>query len=191
MRFWAGLLTLWLIWGGGPASPLDRALDRAVEQAWTIGVQALQQEDWSAALTALHRTIALPNHPKYQAKRQAALNNRCWVYIQLQYYHRAIADCNAALALSPTEAAWLNRGIAQYRLHRLTQAVADFTAALRLSPHSSEAWLDRALVYLDLGRVSQAYHDLQRAATCCDRHSFLYRYIQQTLESLPQDTRMA
>ncbi len=187
MRFWGILLALWLISGPAWALPLDRA----AAQAWDNGLQALQRKDWLAALTALHRTVALPNHPKYRRQRQGALSNRCLVYIQLQHYRRAIADCSAALAEGPTEAALLNRGIAYYRLHRLERAAADFTAALRLVPHSAEAWLDRALVYRDLGQLQQARHDLQHAATCCDRRGPLYRYIRQTLESLPGATATA
>lgn len=187
MRFWIALLVLWLCSGPAWAS----SLDRAAAQAWASGLQALQQEDWPAALTDLHRTIALPNHPKYAAKRQGALNNRCLVYIQLQHYHWAIADCNAALAHAPTAAAFLNRGIAYHRLQQFEQAAANFTAALRLTPYSAEAWLDRALVYLDLGQIQQARHDLQQAATCCDRHGPLHRYIRQTLESLPGSTTTA
>ncbi|MGQ9865200.1 MAG: tetratricopeptide repeat protein [Pseudanabaenaceae cyanobacterium] len=186
MRFWLALLVLWLGWSAGPVWAFS--LDRAATEAWQSSLQALRQENWSAALTALHRTLALPNQPRYWAKRQGALNNRCLVYIQLHAYRRAIADCTAALAYSPTEAALLNRGIAYRGLHRLAEATADFTAALRLAPHSAEAWLNRALAYLDLGEVQQAQADLQQAATCCDRHGPLHRYIQQTLESLPRPT---
>ncbi len=187
MRFWIALLVLWLSSGPVWAS----ALDRAAAQAWDRGLQALQQENWPAALTALHRTVALPDRPKYRGQRQGALSNRCLVYIQLQHYRRAIADCSAALAQEPTEAALLNRGIAYHRLHRLERAAADFTAALRLKPHSAEAWFDRALVYLELGEFQRARHDLQRAASCCDRRGPLYRYIRQTLESLPGATTTA
>ncbi|NJK59251.1 MAG: tetratricopeptide repeat protein [Oscillatoriales cyanobacterium SM2_1_8] len=170
---------------------MDRVADRAANRAWTSGLQALQQQDWPAALTALHRTIALPDHPKYWAKRQGALNNRCLVYIQLQQYQRAIADCSAALHASPTEATYLNRGIAHHRLGRFDRATADFTAALRLSPRSAEAWLDRALVQIDLGQLQRARHDLLRAAACCDRHTPLHRYIQQTLAALPRASTAA
>jgi len=187
VRFWIVLLVLWLSSGPVWASPLDRA----ATQAWASGLQALAREDWPTALTALHRTVSLPDYPKYEAKRLGALSNRCLVYIQLQHYRWAIADCSAALAAGPTEAALLNRGIAYHRLHRFERAAADFTAALRLVPHSAEAWLDRALLYRDWGQLQQARHDLQRAATCCDRRGPLYRYIRQTLESLPGNTATA
>jgi tetratricopeptide (TPR) repeat protein/thiol-disulfide isomerase/thioredoxin len=113
--------------------------------------------DYSGALTALNRAIAL------RKDWVQALSDRADCYSHLKRYNEAIADLNDVIRLDPKRtAAYNQRGLAYANSNRHAEAVPDYTRAIELGP-TSMFYNNRGWAYLELGRLDEAAADLNTA----------------------------
>jgi tetratricopeptide (TPR) repeat protein len=124
------------------------------------GVTQVQKGEYLLAIANF--TEAISANPKFAA----AYSNRCYAYLQIDSYDRAILDCSKAIGFGAHESALLNRGIAYYRQASFTQAIADFSQAIRDNHECAEAYLNRGIAYLDQGNLAKSLTDLEQAADC-------------------------
>lgn len=113
--------------------------------------QALAKGDLQAALE--HYSAALKLQPSYVAAR----NNRAMVYLRLQKYAEAAADCDGVLQADGSNVkALLRRAAARQALgdpQQLAGALADLQQVLQLEPHNSDALARLPALQQQLGQA--------------------------------------
>lgn len=164
-----------------------------VQSLHYLGVMAIQQEDFHAAVRWINRAIAIqspdPNMLTHLAVAQLRLNayeaaiascdralaldpncvgayyNRADALQANCQYQEAVRSYDAALALAPEVIGlYVNRGNALQELHELEAAEASYTCALSLNSMSFDAYLNRGNVRVELGRWDEALADYDQAS---------------------------
>src|ERR1700722_2731539 len=91
-----------------------------------------------------------------------AFDGRCWAYIDLENYERALADCRAAISLAPRHPyAYNNLGYAFLGLQDFTNAINAYTKSIELKPNFIFSHLGRAKAYVQSGNMELARRDFQ------------------------------
>lgn len=140
---------------------LDRTLSPQAQMRIALSDLYLTLEQPSRALPQLDQWLAA--HEK-EARRDVALNGRCWARALLGVdLDKALADCDRAIDVSPNPAYLDSRGWVQLRLGRHKKALADFDASLALRPGSAWSLYGRGLTKLRLGLAPQGEADLAAA----------------------------
>lgn len=125
------------------------------------GAQAFERGDYDLAIAAFSQAIGQADRP---SGRAAAHANRCRVYLAMQQWPAAIADCTQAIAGQADPAlAYLHRGLAYRGLGDLPRADRDFSMVLDLTPVDGRAWYNRGLVRASQGQSTAAIADFNHA----------------------------
>ena len=115
------------------------------------------------------QALAQLNHgsgPPDEARRDVALNSRCWARVLLSIeLDQALDDCDAAIDAEPKNAAYLDsRGWVHLRMGNDKKALADFDRSLELRPGTAWSLYGRGLTKRRLGDDAGAEADLARRA---------------------------
>lgn len=144
------------------ASNQDRSsVMNSVIDPMVLGAAAFAQDDYPAALQAFATAATEAATPHGQA---IAYGNRCRVWLAVEDWPAAIADCDRSIALQPRQsAAYLHRGLAWRGQKDLVRADEDFSQALQFAPTDGRAWYNRGLVRAEQQRPREAIADFDRA----------------------------
>jgi tetratricopeptide (TPR) repeat protein len=143
---------------------LDKTLAPQAQMRLAMANLYLNLEQPAAALIQLNQW--LPAHPR-EARREVALNNRCWIRVRLGIeLNEAVADCNDAVDGDSKNAAYLDsRGWLFLRLGNYPKALADFDRSIELRPKGAWSLYGRGLTKARLGDAAQGEADLAAART--------------------------
>jgi len=122
-----------------------------------LGVMAIQQQDFHAAVRWINRAIAIQSHDPHMFTHLAVAQ------LRLNALEAAIASCDRALALDPNcVGAHYNRADALQANCQYQEALQSYDAALALAPESIELYVNR-------GNALQELHDLEAAEASYSR----------------------
>ena len=122
------------------------------------GVRLKKAKKYREAIAYFDRAIRLD--PEYSR----AYTNRCFLYIVLDEFDRALSDCNRALELNPSDSSALyDRGTIHVATKQYDRAIADLSAALAQAPRSGDAYGNRAVAYYGKGDHERAWQDVHKA----------------------------
>lgn len=122
------------------------------EAVWVKKKDMLRPEE-----AVLHYTEILDKRPE----DQRAISCRCWAYMAVGKYDRALKDAEEAVRLSPNTAAWMNnRGEVLIKQKEYTKALAEFNNILRMVPGYFYALHNRSEVYLRTKKFDKALADI-------------------------------
>ena len=141
---------------------LDKTLAPQAQMRLAMSGLYLSLEQPAEALAQLNRW--LPAHPR-EARREAALNSRCWVRVMLGIeLAAALDDCNEAIDNDSKNAAYLDsRGWVFLRLGNYTKALSDFDRSIEFRPRAAWSLYGRGLTKARLGDAAQGEADLAAA----------------------------
>jgi tetratricopeptide (TPR) repeat protein len=95
---------------------------------------------------------------------ERAISCRCWAYMAVGEYDRALKDAEEAVRLNPTSTAWRNnRGEVYIKRKEYDKAVAEFTDVLDSNPQYFFALYNRSEAYLRGRQFAKARADIEAA----------------------------
>ena len=106
-----------------------------------------------------HYTAILDKDPE----DERAISCRCWAYLAVGEFDRALKDAEAAVAKNPSPAWKNNRGEAYLKRKDYAKAIEEFTALLDQNPNYFFALYNRSEAYLRSKQFSWALRDIQAA----------------------------
>ncbi len=135
-----------------PSDIFERALDR------------FRQQDYQQALVGFTKVIDRQDNLVGNA-----YSNRCLVYLQLQNYSAAEADCtNAIEHNSDNLEAHLNLGLAYYLREKYDRAIAEYQQVIQQDEHDYRAYYNLGLAHVALEDYQQAVKDYNLALKSSD-----------------------
>jgi tetratricopeptide (TPR) repeat protein len=154
MRWLLVLLAMIMAWNFGVGAA------RAASNALPMGVQALQKQDFAAALEHLTDAVQVGEH------LGEVYGHRCIAQLMLNAPERAVDDCSmSAHMASGYPRVYFYRGLAQYRLGNFAAAIADFSQHLQTTTADARAYYNRGLAYFAQSEVGRAIADYHQALT--------------------------
>lgn len=148
-------------------APVSESASMNARQSLQLGVEALEQRDYSAAASAFTAVIAADEETPSTdgATLIAGYANRCLANLQLTQYPAAVSDCSEAIDRNPKLVeAYLNRGLAHHRQGQFEAAIADYSQLLQLQPFDFRAYYNRGLSQMASQAYREAIVDLGEAA---------------------------
>ncbi len=98
---------------------------------------------------------------------ERAISCRCWAYMAVGDYDRALMDAEEAVRLSPASVAWKNnRGEVYIKRKEYDKAIAEFTNLLAANPRYFFALHNRSEAYLRTREFAKALADID---ACLDK----------------------
>lgn len=95
---------------------------------------------------------------------ERAISCRCWAYLAVKEWDRALKDGEEAVRLSPTSAAWKNnRGECHLKRKDYEKAIEEFDALLDSNPGYFYALYNRSECYVRTRRFDKALKDIEAA----------------------------
>lgn len=137
----------------GDRPPLSvRGASPEVNRLFNQAMQAVEAEDWEAALSTLDRAVALQTLPRL-------LEVRSSVHQNLENFEEALADISQAIALDSTKHKFFEiRGHLLLELDEPEEALTDFQRADRLDPNDPD-------ILVSLGQAHYWLEEFGRAQT--------------------------
>jgi tetratricopeptide (TPR) repeat protein len=98
------------------------------------------------------------------AEDERAISCRCWAYMAVGEFDRALRDAEEAVRLNPDSTAWKNnRGEVFIKRKDYDKAIAEFSALLEGNPRYFFALYNRSEAYLRSKQFAKAKADIQAA----------------------------
>jgi tetratricopeptide (TPR) repeat protein len=95
---------------------------------------------------------------------ERAISCRCWAYMAVGEYDRALKDAEEAVRQNPTSTAWQNnRGEVFIKRKEYDKAIAEFTTLLDEDPDHAFALMNRSEAYVRTRQFDKAVADLTAA----------------------------
>lgn len=95
---------------------------------------------------------------------ERAISCRCWAYMAVGEYDRALKDAEEAVRQNPTSTAWKNnRGEVFIKRKEYDKAIAEFTDVLNSNPRYFFALYNRSEAYLRSKQFARARADVEAA----------------------------
>ena len=143
---------VWAESNNSASNIFERALDR------------LRHQDYQQALVEFTKVI------DYQDNLvDAAYSNRCLVYLQLQNYSAAEADCVTAIEHNHDNIeAHLNLGLAYYLREEYNSAISEYRRVIQQNSHDYRAYYNLGLAHFALEDYQQAVKDYNSALKSSD-----------------------
>jgi tetratricopeptide (TPR) repeat protein len=95
---------------------------------------------------------------------QRAISARCWAYMAIRDYDRALKDADTAVQLSPNSVAWKNnRGEVYVKRKDYKKAIEEFTSILEDTPEYYFALHNRSEAYIGMKKFKEALTDIEAA----------------------------
>ena len=202
-----------------PADPLMVELDTLVNSPQTyetLGIRALDREDWPGAAAAFRRGLALtPDSPSLKFRLATALNmigdakgsealfeeivRNSPDYFPAQYslgltlqakgrHQEAVERFSAAIKQRPDyNEAHLALAASLRRLGRLEEALAHYQSVIRADPGNTQAPLGYAMALAQLGRYQQARDQLMDSLKTHPGEPTLSHALARLLAAAPDD----
>ena len=127
-------------------------------------------------------TAALDQNPE----DERAISCRCWAYMAVGEYDRALRDAEEAVRLSPISPAWKNnRGEVFIKRKEYDKAIAEFTALLDENPTYFFALYNRSEAYLRSRQFDRARRDIELALKAEARVPALHMNLARVLATAP------
>jgi tetratricopeptide (TPR) repeat protein len=122
--------------------------------------RALKSKEYDKALTAINTALDMqPQSPElYQYRAR--------LYIALDDYTAAEADCTRSLTFYQAASAYLDRAQVRLSLDKAKEALIDANHAIACSRYWWKAYFMRAKTYAALGHRNVALNDLEQALEC-------------------------
>jgi tetratricopeptide (TPR) repeat protein len=131
-----------------------------------------------------HYTAALDRSPE----DERAISCRCWAYMAVADYDRALKDAEEAVRLSPDSPAWKNnRGEVFLKRKEYDRAVAEFTALLDQNPTYFFALYNRSEAYVRTRQFARALADIEMAMKAEGKVPGLHMNLARVLATAPDD----
>jgi tetratricopeptide (TPR) repeat protein len=117
---------------------------------------------------------------------ERAISCRCWAYMAVGEYDRALKDGEEAVRLNPTSTAWKNnRGEVFIKRKEYDKAVAEFTDILNANPRYFFALYNRSEAYLRNKQFAKAKQDIDAALENEDKVPGLHMNLARVLATAP------
>jgi tetratricopeptide (TPR) repeat protein len=117
---------------------------------------------------------------------ERAISCRCWAYMAVGEYDRALKDGEEAVRLNPTSTAWKNnRGEVFIKRKEYDKAVAEFTDILNANPRYFFALYNRSEAYLRSKQFAKAKQDIDAALENEDKVPGLHMNLARVLATAP------
>ena len=129
-----------------------------------------------------HYTTALDKDPT----DERAISCRCWAYMAVGEFDRALKDGEEAVRLNPESTAWKNnRGEVFVKRKEYDKAIAEFTALLDANPRYFFALYNRSEAYLRNKQFARAKADIEAALTNETKVPGLHMNLARVLATAP------
>jgi tetratricopeptide (TPR) repeat protein len=129
-----------------------------------------------------HYTAILDKSPE----DERAIACRCWAYMAVGEYDRALKDAEEAVRLSPNSPAWRNnRGEVFIKRKDYDKAIAEFTTLLDQNPTYFFALYNRSEAYLRSKQFDKALKDIELALKNEARVPALHMNLARVLATAP------
>lgn len=129
-----------------------------------------------------HYTAVLDGDPT----DERAISCRCWAYMEVKEFDRALKDGEEAVRLNPTSVSWKNnRGECFLKRKEYDQAIAEFTALLEDDPAYFFALYNRGDAYIRTRQFDKAMKDLQLAIENDSKVPGLHANLARVLATAP------
>ena len=117
---------------------------------------------------------------------QRAISCRCWAYMAVGNYDRALKDAEEAVRLNPNTAAWMNnRGEVHIKRKEYDKAITEFTNILAATPGYFYALHNRSEAYLRTRQFAKELADIDACLTNEAKVPLLYANKARILASCP------
>jgi tetratricopeptide (TPR) repeat protein len=117
---------------------------------------------------------------------ERSISCRCWAYMAVGEFDRALRDGEEAVRLNPTSTAWKNnRGEVFIKRKEYDKAVAEFTDILNSNPRYFFALYNRSEAYLRSKQFAKAKQDLEAALENEDKVPGLHMNLARVLATAP------
>jgi tetratricopeptide (TPR) repeat protein len=121
---------------------------------------------------------------------ERAISCRCWAYMAVREFDRALKDGEEAVRLNPGSTAWKNnRGEVFIKRKEYDKAIAEFTELLDSNPRYYFALLNRGEAYLRNRQFAKAKADIEAALGNDDKVPVLHANLARVLATAP-DTKL-
>ena len=135
----------------GPAGAVEKPAPTDNE-AYRLGVDAVNNGKWDDAITSLTEAIQL------DPKSALAYSTRGLAYTMKENFEAALTDLDTALRLSPNNAtAHFNRAFAYYRKGDKDKAIEDYSETIRIDPKYANAYRDRGFIKTLRGKYGDGW----------------------------------
>lgn len=117
---------------------------------------------------------------------ERAISCRCWAYMAVREFDRALKDGEEAVRLNPNATAWKNnRGEVFIKRKEYDKAIAEFTDLLNANPRYFFALLNRGEAYLRSRQFAKAKADIEAALENEDKVPALHMNLARVLATAP------
>jgi len=117
---------------------------------------------------------------------ERAISCRCWAYMAVRDYDRALKDAEEAVRLNPTSTAWRNnRGEVFIKRREYDRAIGEFTEVLTSNPGYFFALYNRSEAYLRNRQFARAKADIEAALATEARVPGLHMNLARVLATAP------
>jgi tetratricopeptide (TPR) repeat protein len=159
------------------------------EQGDFVSVQADDAVFWLKKDSVLrprdainHYTAVLDKSPE----DERGISCRCWAYMAVGDYDRALRDAEEAVRLNPDSVAWRNnRGEVLIKRKEYDKAIAEFTAILDANPDYFFALYNRSDAYIRSRQFARALTDIELALKTEARVPGLHMNLARVLATAP------
>lgn len=159
------------------------------EQGDHIAVQHDDTVFWIKKEAALRPREAIEHYTAVLDKNptdERAVSCRCWAYMAIRDYDRALRDGEEAVRLNPTSTAWKNnRGEVYIKRKEYDKAIDEFTAILNAAPQYFFALYNRSEAYLRTKQFAKAKADVEAALRTNDKVPGLHMNLARGLATAP------
>jgi tetratricopeptide (TPR) repeat protein len=123
-----------------------------------------------------------------QPENERAISARCWAYMALREFDRALLDAETAVRLSPETSAWKNnRGECFIKRKEYDKAIAEFNQLLKEDPEYDFALLNRGEALLRSKKHKDALSDIEAALKIDRKIPALHAFHARVLATAPDE----
>ncbi len=145
-------------------SPICAASLDNTSNIFEWALDRFRQQDYRQALVGFTQVI-----DRQDNLVGVAYSNRCLVYLQLQNYSAAEADCKIAVEYnSDNIEAHLNLGLAYYLREKYDRAIAEYRRVIQQDKHDYRAYYNLGLAHFAVENYQQAVRDYNSALKSSD-----------------------